>query len=257
VSANPQAANPAADETVVLRDSFLPAGRGAPMGNGWSWIAAAWSIFRRAAGIWIGMTLVLFVLFVVLGFIPFIGPIALSILWPVFVAGLVLTSRTIDQGGEAQFSQLFAGFRHRFGTLIALGVISLVIGALIIGVTVAATGVKLYALLSTDTDPGQWLAASMTMALAGLIILALMVPLAMATWFAPALIVFHEVGAWGAMKASFVGSLKNVLPFFLYGLLLMLAGIIASIPLGLGWLVLAPVIAASVYTAYRDIYFEA
>jgi hypothetical protein len=33
--------------------------------------------------------------------------------------------------------------------------------------------------------------------------------------------------------------------------------IVASIPLALGWLVLGPMIVASVYTAYRDIYLSA
>jgi len=32
--------------------------------------------------------------------------------------------------------------------------------------------------------------------------------------------------------------------------------IVASIPLALGWLVLGPMTIASVYTAYRDIYFS-
>ena len=58
------------------------------------------------------------------------------------------------------------------------------------------------------------------------------------------------------MKASFIGSLKNVLPFLLYGIIAMVAGVIASLPVGLGWLVLGPVLTASVYTSYRDIYFE-
>ena len=31
--------------------------------------------------------------------------------------------------------------------------------------------------------------------------------------------------------------------------------VVASIPFMLGWLILGPVMAASIYTAYRDIYF--
>jgi hypothetical protein len=33
-------------------------------------------------------------------------------------------------------------------------------------------------------------------------------------------------------------------------------GMLASIPFGLGWLVLGPVLGASLYTGYRDIFFE-
>jgi hypothetical protein len=46
-----------------------------------------------------------------------------------------------------------------------------------------------------------------------------------------------------------------MLPFLLYGIVFFIAAIIASIPLMLGWLVLGPLLAASIYTAYRDIYF--
>jgi len=67
--------------------------------------------------------------------------------------------------------------------------------------------------------------------------------------------VFHEVGAVAAMQASFFGCLRNMLPFLLYGIVLFIASIVAFIPFGLGWLVLAPVTAASIYTGYRDIYF--
>jgi hypothetical protein len=38
--------------------------------------------------------------------------------------------------------------------------------------------------------------------------------------------------------------------------ILFVAAILASIPFGLGWLVLGPVVAASLYTSYRDVFFE-
>jgi uncharacterized membrane protein len=78
----------------------------------------------------------------------------------------------------------------------------------------------------------------------------------MALWFAPALVVFHELGAVEAMKQSFTGCLRNIVPFLVYGVILIVPAFIASIPLGLGWLVLGPVTAASIYTAYRDIYLS-
>jgi uncharacterized membrane protein len=256
MSANPQAASSGADSTVVLPGHFIPEARGVPTGNGWDWLSRGWDIFRKAAGTWIGMVLVLAVIFIVAHLIPFIGAVAMQILWPVFVGGLMLASRTIDEGGEAQFSQLFAGFQHRTGTLVVLGVVWLVLSFLIVAIVVGITGVQVFALMGAGGSPDQFLAVALTALLAFLLILALMLPLVMATWFAPALIVFHDMGVGAAMKASFVGCLKNVLPFLLYGVLALIAGVIASIPFGLGWLVLLPVLTASVYTSYRDIYFE-
>ena len=89
-----------------------------------------------------------------------------------------------------------------------------------------------------------------------LIMLALLLPVVMAIWFAAPLVVFHEHGAVEAMKGSFAGCLKNIVPFLVYGVVLFVFAIVATLPLLLGWLVLGPVFAASVYTSYRDIYFK-
>jgi uncharacterized membrane protein len=78
----------------------------------------------------------------------------------------------------------------------------------------------------------------------------------MAVWFAPPLVVFHDLGAGEAMKSSFVACLRNVVPFLVYGVILLLLSMLASLPFGLGWLVLGPVLAGSLYTSYRDIFFE-
>ena len=96
----------------------------------------------------------------------------------------------------------------------------------------------------------------MGMVLAILVMLALMIPVAMAVWFAPGLAALNERGAVEAMKESFTGCLKNIVPFLVYGVVLLGLSIVASIPLWLGWLVLGPVVAASIYTAYRDIFFS-
>src|SRR5262249_10264586 len=138
----------------------------------------------------------------------------------------------------------------RTGTLVALGAVWLVLSIIIVVIVVAITGVQIFALMNGSGTPEEIAGAALTALLAVLIILALMLPLVMATWFAPALIVFQEMGVGAAMKASFIGCVKNILPFLLYGVLALIAAVIASIPLGLGWLVLAPVLTASVYTSY-------
>ena len=66
------------DETIVLAGSFNALGKVVAPGHGWTWIAAAWSIFRAQPGLWIGMMLALGVVCAVLFFVPFIGPLAFS-----------------------------------------------------------------------------------------------------------------------------------------------------------------------------------
>jgi len=255
MSTNPYASPRAqvADETLAPRGEFLPDGRGVPTGNGWTWIADAWTIFRAAAGTWIGIVLVLAVILIVLAVLPIIGSVATCVLAPVFTGGLMLASRDAE-AGSLQFSRAFADFTHRFGALVTVGAVYVAGTIAIVLVASIITGVGMFTMLG-GASPDQLARMGLTLALTLLIILALMLPLFMALWFAPALIVFHDMGAGAAMKASFVGCLKNMLPFLLYGIVLTIAGVIASLPVGLGWLVRGPVIVASIYTSYRDIYF--
>jgi uncharacterized membrane protein len=80
------------------------------------------------------------------------------------------------------------------------------------------------------------------------------VPVVMALWFAPVLVVLDDESAIDALVNSFKGCLENIVPFLIYGLLGLVLSIVASIPFFLGWLVLAPMILASIYLGYKDIF---
>jgi uncharacterized membrane protein len=168
----------------------------------------------------------------------------------------MLGCKALGEGGELEIGHLFAGFKDKFGTLAAVGAIYLVASIVVALVVGLVTGAGVFALLrGGDPTAGQAAGAVMGMLLAMLVMMALMIPVAMAIWFAPALVVLNGRGAVDAMKESFAGCLKNIVPFLLYGVVLFIASIIAAIPLGLGYLVLGPVMAGSIYAAYRDIYF--
>jgi uncharacterized membrane protein len=148
---------------------------------------------------------------------------------------------------------LFAGFREKGGPLAMVGVLYLVGLILIMLVASLFVGFGLFGAMFTGAKP----AMNVTMILlAALIVLALSVPLVMAVWFAPALVLFHDLQPMDAMKQSFSGCLKNIVPFLVYGIVGMVIGIVASIPLFLGWLAWGPTLVASVYTSYRDIFLE-
>jgi uncharacterized membrane protein len=158
----------------------------------------------------------------------------------------------VDSGDELELADLFWGFRHRTGPLVMVGVISAVLMAGILVASMLLTGAG-----TAVTQLAGGSAEAVVPVIVGLLVFfALVIPVYMAMWFAPALVVFHESTASRAMMQSFRGCLRNLVPFVVYGLMLMVLGIFASIPFGLGWLVLGPTMVGSVYAGYRDIYAQ-
>lgn len=254
---NPYAAPKAAvaDETLGSNADFVPGGQPRPAANGWTWIAEGWELFKRQPGMWIGMILVLLLIFVAAAFIPIVGGLAMTLFGPVFAAGVMLGCKALDSGEELELSHLFGGFRSRTGTLIGVGALYLAATIAVALVVSLVMGVGMMTMMGGG-DQQAVAAMGMTFVLALLIMLALLLPAVMAVWLAAPLVVFHDHGAIDAMKGSFAGCLKNILPFLLYGVVLAVLSILASLPLGLGWLILGPVFAASIYASYRDIYLK-
>jgi uncharacterized membrane protein len=254
---NPYAAPkaPVADAAGAPRN-FVPTGRAVPAAHGWDWIAGGFDLFRRQPGAWIAMVVIAALIFIGLALVPLLGSLAGMVLAPVFAGGIVIACREQEEGRELRISHLFAGFRERFGTLLSIGFIYLGITIAIALVAGLLTGAGMWTLLGGGANPAAVVGAGLTMLLAFLVMFALLLPVFMAMWFAPALALFHEQGPGEAMKSSFIACLKNMLPFLLYSVILFLLAIAASIPFGLGWLVLGPIIAASLYTGYRDIFFD-
>jgi len=257
MTTNPYAAPKAAvaDEAIVLNADFVPGGQSRPAGNGWTWIAEGWELFKRQPGLWIGMVLLAAVIFIAASLIPIVGPLATTLFGPVFAAGVMVGCKTLDSGGELELGHLFAGFRERTGTLIAVGALYLAATVVVIVVVSLVMGVGMMTMMGAG-DPQEVAAMGMTIVLAVLVMFALLLPAVMAIWLAAPLVVFHEHGAIEAMKGSFAGCLKNILPFLVYSVVLFVFAIAATLPLMLGWLVLGPVFAASVYASYRDIYLK-
>jgi uncharacterized membrane protein len=236
---------------------FVAGGQSVPAGNGWQWIAQGWSLFMRQPAMWILLTIAAFAIFFVLGLIPIAGFVASSLLWPVLWAGFAIACRDLERGEELRLGHLFAGFRNRPGRLIAIG--ALVLAAMIAIFAVAAllaglSATGMFSSVMLGRPDAEFVGAGLALLVWMLIVLGLSIPVYMASWFAPALVALHGLAVGDALKASLRASLKNVLPFLLYGAVLFAFAIVASIPLGLGWLALGPVLIASVYASYRDIF---
>ncbi|MBL8345895.1 MAG: hypothetical protein JNN03_10675 [Rubrivivax sp.] len=226
-------------------------------GRGVAWWSEAWALFSKSAVLWIVFGVVLFILLVVMSFVPLVGSLAAALLLPVFLGGWMLAARKVEEGGTLEVGDLFACFQgDRLTPLIVVGVL-LLAGVVVIGFVVGMLGVgAVFGMMvgGATRSAGGAFAALGTALLALLLALVLGILMSMATWFAPALVVFRNVQPLDALKASFAASLKNIVPFLLWGLIYIVAAIVASIPFGLGWIVLMPVTLLTAYVSYQDVF---
>ena len=236
--------------------------RAVDVGRGAAWWSEGWRLFTPAVGPWILIVVIGFVLNLILAFIPILGGIASQLLFPILAGGLMLGCRAIDRGEPLTISHLFAGFGPRAGSLLIVAVIYIV-AAIAITLFVAALLFAFFgaAVLShlwntqDSVSTAEAMGGLALIVLVGLLVfLLLYLPLVMAVWFAPALVVLQGAEPWAAMKLSFIGGVRNILPFLIYGVVGIALAIVATIPLLLGWLVLGPVTVASVYASYCDIF---
>jgi len=232
-------------------------------GNGVAWWSEGWRYFKAAPWVWIGLAIAFVVILVLVSFVPLIGSLASTVLSPVLAAGLIAACEAQDRGGPPTFNHLFAGFRDRLMPLIFVGLLYLVgtmiIVAIVAAIIVATVGMSGFAALWSGMDPTQVGFGTLATLGAGaffavLVGALLALPLMMAYWFAPALVMLRNVEPVNAMKASFAACLVNIWPMTVYGLVGIALMIAATIPLGLGWFVLGPVIATSIYASYKDIF---
>lgn len=229
-------------------------------GRGLAWWSEAWALFMRFPLLWILMALAMFVLLAVLSVVPVLGSLAAALLGPVFVGGWMLAASKVQEGGALEFGDLFSGFKDHIKPLMVLGALfmaaSLVITVLAVLVGMG-TAMGLGVGLPTRGHGGA--GAGVLAMISGslvfiLLILLLSLPVGMAMWFSPGRVALHGVAPWPAVQQSFWACLRNWLPSLVCSLLGLVAAVAASIPFGLGWLVLMPLVFLVAYRSYRDVF---
>lgn len=225
-------------------------------GRGASWITEGWGYFKHTPGVWIGIFVVFAVIFMASNAIPFLNIIlslALTVVSPVFFGGIMVGADKQRRGDAVDVSDLFSAFNTHLGPLSAVGGIYLggwiVLSAVIFGVGFALMG----SMAGLGANEETMVVGGIIF---GLVVIALGTPLLMLIWFAPALIVLHDMPVGEALKASFMGCLKNVLPFVVYGFIAFVLMLLTLPTFFLGWLVLGPVLLLSIYTSYRDVFID-
>lgn len=258
-TANPYQA-PRANLHDVPQDGEMTGPVKVPFSHGWHWITSAYH--NHVSGNllpWLGAIVIYIVIVTLIQLIPLLGMVASSVLGPIFVGGLMLGARAQENGEPFRVGNVFLGFKQSTGQLMLVGVVYLIGMIAIFAIPMMFMGgafATFSAMQAGDPAAAQTMAQDpLTILLPMLVIMALFIPLVMAYWFAPVLVALEGMSAVTAMKSSFMGCAKNMLPFLLYGIAALILMVLASIPLFLGLLVLIPVLMAVMYTSYKDIYY--
>lgn len=231
-------------------------------GRGVEWWKEGWRIFTASPLVWILIVLAWIVGMVVVGFVPLLGNVVQTVLWPVLAAGVTLGCHAMAGGKPLEFAHLFAGFKSpRLRNLLTLGLIALAFSIAITLIVLLAMMLSfgtagLAALMSGDSMAAMTtaLGAGMVMLLLLPILLIVIALFTMAWWFAVPLVTLNGAPPVEALKASYAAAWANIGALAVFGLVFIVLAIVASIPMGLGWLVLMPVAIGAGYASWREVF---
>src|SRR5512139_1082987 len=160
--------------------------------QGFQWVVAGFRLYRKNPLLLSAAFGLLFGVVMALGLIPLVGGSLSDLASPLMVAGFMAAYRALDEGRELELPHFLAGLRGPLIPLMTVGAVQL-LGTLVIGQVMLAMGFDPQAVMAaaqSQKDPAQMQAVLNQALPAALTGLALFTPLIMATWFAPALILF-------------------------------------------------------------------
>lgn len=224
-----------------------------PAGNIVGWLKYGWGIFTKSWLMWILALIACFVISIILGFIPLIGQIATTALGA--IAGLmgVFMVRSVEQTGSINFGSVIENLKAKsqpllifIGIGVAFSVASLGLVSMMAG-SGAAVG-------SMSGDAMEMAGGVMGAMFGGLISIAFGLVYAMGAFFAFPLIAATDISALDAFKASFKATLVNFIACLVYGALLVALAFGCILTLGLGFLILGPVVVGANYKAAKEMF---
>ncbi len=202
---------------------------------GISWVTESVTLFKTAPHKWLLLGLAYVTLFMM---IPSIGGLEFLaffsiLIWPVFLAIAIALYRNADMKKQQNLSEIFNNIKPKMLTLMALGGTCLLYGALISFVLNSdLQGLTALAQNKSDMTESQMMTLLQKIFPVLLKMILLLIPLMMATWFAPMLIAFNNYGLAKAVKSSIAGSLQYIIALGTAWLLMTLG--IVALMLGVG-----------------------
>jgi hypothetical protein len=238
-----------------------------PARHGLLWVMAAWQLLRRYPRQLTSMTMLYFLIVLLVNLLPYIGPFLLPLALPSLTVMMANACRTLDGGRVVTQEQLIHGIKAQRMHLLRLGGLHLLGSVVLLLVSQP---------LMQQLDPGQAKNAADFSGTGFHLILLLLIasPILMAFWFAPLLTAWHGLHAVKALFFSFVASWRNMSAFLVYGLVVtgvgvllpgllvvigglifpQLVGVLAIMVQMALVMLIGPVLVASIYISYRDVF---
>jgi len=250
-----------------------------PARQGMVWLSAAYVMFKAHRGQWVMLVLAYFFVLLLVRALPLVGPYAMTMMKPVFAVGLLAAAWTQERGGTPALRLLFQGFRANLAALLGIGLFFLSGITLAVFGSALVDGGKLIEIVSSGKPVSEeQLAAALSdprVELGMLFAVLLSLPIVIATWWAPALVVFQDARAGAALAASLRAALANWKPLAMYGIAVffyavvvpgLVTGVLALVlPAAVAsWLMIALLLPYSLffaatlhvsdYVSYRDVF---
>lgn len=214
------------------------------------WFKQGWQMFLKDALTWVLMTLIVGVGLVVLNIIPVLGQIVMLVLLPALIGGLLYAAQQSHAGEKVKIAHLVAMLRHpqkRTPFLLLGGVL---FGAFVLVAIISAAFVGDSLLRGANSG-------FFSLGLGGLLFLILVGFVSFVVlYYTSVLLVRDDLSVWDALARCMQAVKTNWAALLLLFLVYSVLAMIASIPFGLGMLVLLPVVIGAVWASADTVFSD-
>jgi len=201
-----------------------------PAAHGIAWLRRAFAMFNRYRLPWVLLFWGYFASLFVVNLVPLVGSFAVFVVKPVLAVGLLAAAWQQERGGAPTLRQLFHGLRSNVFALLAIGAFFVIGMAIAVQASAIVDGGKLRDLasghLAMSEEQARDVLADPRLQFAMLFSALLAIPTLLATWWAPALVVFQDASAGAALAASLRAALANWRALVAYVLAIAVVGLL-------------------------------
>jgi hypothetical protein len=217
------------------------------------WVKAAWQILSGNLAGWMGMMGAWLGITLLLALIPFVNNLALALVTPILVGGMMIACRDQLAGKPISPAHLFLAFKTNGRALMAVGSITFLC-ELAIASGMHAAGVPPPTNWETQAQLLGYVAqlkpheGTLWLAMGILIVVKILL------WFTIPLLALHSMPLSHALRWSLFAGFSNIGAALVFCALMVVAAFAILFTLGLGFFVVVPLFFICSYTSYVSVF---